>query len=94
MSKQFQIAKQFNAERFTWSTAGGKYRGLAEASELGLRPGEVPYSPVYVDACDAGCTLVNPKKGTCKDFLLESEDSGRWTFQSLDGKVRLTILND
>lgn len=94
MSKPFQTAKQFSAKKFSWDRFPNHVRGYAEASELGLRAGQVPYSQAYTDACDAGLTLVNPIRGTRMDFLLTSEGEQGWSFRSLEGNLHLTIWND
>jgi hypothetical protein len=46
------------SSRFTWSKGTGNF--VAEASELGLRPGQ-GFGRVYDDACDEGLTLVSSK---------------------------------
>lgn len=79
----------FDASKFTWH--GGV--GSCEASTLGLKPGQVPYSEMYTDACDVGMCLYNPKKGTeCKFYLTESTSS-YWRFESADRKI-LAIVWD
>lgn len=94
MSKPFQTAKQFDARKFTWARFPNHTRGYAEASDLGLKAGQAPYSQAYADACDAGLTLINPVRGTRMDFLLASECEQGWSFASLDGKLHLTVWND
>ena len=94
MSKPFETAKQFNAALFSWDTFYNHIRGSVEASTLGLKAGEAPYSQAYMDACDVGCTLVNPKTGTRRDFLLTAESEAGWTFKCLTDNIHLTIWND
>ena len=94
MSKPFQTAKQFDARKFNWDRFPNHIRGYAEASDLGLKAGQAPYSQAYTDACDAGLTLVNPLRGTRMDFLLTSEGEQGWSFRSLEGNLHLTVWND
>ena len=94
MSKPFQTAKQFSAKQFNWDRFPNHVRGSAEASSLGLRAGQAPYSRAYTDAYDEGLTLINPIRGTRMDFLLTSEGEQGWSFRSLDGNLHLTVWND
>jgi hypothetical protein len=86
----------FDASKISWE---GK-KGFVEASDLGLKAGMLPYSPLYDDACDLGLFLFNPKKGTKCLFVLErvmdnnDGDIVYWKFASVDGKIGLTIFND
>ena len=90
MSKPFDTGKMFDASKFYWN----RNRGIADASELGLKAGDVPYSYVYYYECGTGMILHNPKKGTRMDFILDSSDETGWHFKSVDGKVFATIYND
>lgn len=94
MSKPFQTAKQFDARKFNWDRFLNHTRGYAEASDLGLKAGQAPYSQAYTDACDVGLTLINPLRGTRMDFLLTSEGEQGWSFRSLEGNLHLTVWND
>lgn len=90
MNKPFDTGKIFDASKFYWN----RNRGIVDASELGLKAGNVPYCSVYYDACDIGMILRNPKKGTHMDFILDSSDETGWHFKSVDGNVFVTIYND
>ena len=90
MSKPFDTGKIFDASKFYWIDNCG----IADASELRLGVGGVPYSCVYYDAYDVGMILRNPKKGTHMDFFLVEADESKWHFKSVDGKVFVTIYND
>lgn len=87
----------FDASKFNWQDK----EGVADASDLGLKAGMLPYCPLYDDACDLGLVLFNPKKGTKCLFVLTAEvtignesEITAWEFESDDGEIKLTIFND
>jgi hypothetical protein len=103
--KEFDTTKEFDATKFSWDLGVG----VADCSEIGLPPGHHPYVQVYNDAADVGMTLVNPKRGTRKNFVLTETitvegDTVGWKFEStepsimglrkLGGKCAVTIYND
>lgn len=46
---------------------------VAEASELGFKPGQVPYSRLYDDSADVGITLRNPDTGATTHWFCGEE---------------------
>ena len=92
MSKPFTQAKQYSASNFQWSGQ----TGFAEASSLGLKPGEVLHNLAYNDACDEGLTLINLKRNpiTTMDFLYIKYENQAWHYRSLDNRLRLIVWND
>lgn len=51
---------ELNGKKFHWNQ--NFKTGMADASELGFKPGEVPGGQLYDDACDVGITLCNVHK--------------------------------
>jgi|LakMenE01Jun11ns_1017448.scaffolds.fasta_scaffold8153897_1 hypothetical protein len=88
----------FDASKFSWK---GK-EGVADASDLGLKAGMLPYCPLYDDACDLGLKLVNPNNGNECYFVLTDvircqpniDSIAYWQFGSFDRTIKLTIFND
>jgi hypothetical protein len=81
---------------------------VAEASDLGFKPGQSPYGLLYDDACDAGLTLTNPLTGASTHWMLSQEDTDEgdivaWIYKPLPETLRkfpklqhweVHILND
>jgi len=97
--KEFDNTIEFDATKFTWELGCG----YAEASQLGLKPGEVPYVRSYsnCNSYDASMTLVNPKRGTKMEYVLEksivSPNSWAvygWKFRAKGVNSTVTIYND
>ena len=94
-SMKYNFAKQFDASKFSWKGS----EGVACASDLGLKAGQVPYDQLYDDAIDTGLILKSPKTGVEKVFVLVdvtdfNGDTIKWSFMSVDGKLIATIYND
>jgi hypothetical protein len=93
--KEFDKTIEFDASKFTWNLGCG----TTFASDLGLKAGSVPYVQVYNDAADVGMTLVNPKRGTKRDFVLADVltiegDIAAWKFKGVNINADVTIYND
>jgi hypothetical protein len=94
-SMKYNFAKQYDASKFSWKGS----EGVACASDLGIKAGQVPYDQLYDDAIDTGLTLKSPKTGVEKVFVLVgvtdfNGDLIKWSFTSVDGKLIVTIYND
>ena len=87
---KFTTGPEYSAHSFNWK---GKH-GTADASDLRLPPGKVPYGQVYHDAADAGLTLVNNQRNSKVNFIFDSFENGKWKFTSLDKQITITIFND
>jgi len=88
--KRFTHAKQYEATIFNWKGT----KGSADASELGLKPGEVLHYTVYNDSCDEGFTLISSKTRREVDFIHTRTDSSGWYYESTCKKFHLTVWND
>jgi hypothetical protein len=90
------FAKQYDGAKFSWKNG----EGIAVASELGLKAGDVPYDFLYDDSGDVGLTLKSPKTDVVKPFVLvevtkHNGETVKWIFKSLDTpKLIVTIYND
>ena len=87
--------------QFTWrKVSTSRTDGSAEASDLGIRPGELPGKRVWNDAVDVGFYVVSPRTGRKVLFTLQKEDIGdageviAWAFVSEDNSVTIKIFND
>ncbi len=72
---------------------------MVEASTLGGAAGWL--ARVWSDSCDLGFLVRSPKTGAVLLFTLTSEDKGlrdgetqAWTFTSVEGDIRIVVLND
>jgi len=93
------FAKQYDGAKFTWKNG----KGIADASELGIEAGDVPYDQLYdqsVSGMITGLDIKSPKTGVVKRFALVDVViffHGRvvkWIFESLDNpKLIVTIYN-
>lgn len=96
MSKKFDLqVPEYSGKKFIWS----RYKkltgvGVVEASELGLKPGKVPHSQCYSDACDEGIKVKSHRTGKVIECYLSKETAAEWEYKSLCGKVTIIILND
>jgi hypothetical protein len=89
------MIKTFDASKINWINNNGR----VDASDLGLKADEVPYTQ-FDSSNGVGpnsvmvLKLVNKKKGTECIFQLRDSNSCGWGFVSVDGKIGLTIFND
>ena len=96
--KELDNTIEFDATKFTLELGCG----YAEASQLGLKPGEVPFVKSSLSLNDdASMTLVNPKRGTKMEYVLEksiiSPNSWAvygWKFRANGINSTVTIYND
>lgn len=65
--------KQFASESFSIDRASRVM--ISEASDLHVRAGDVPFAPIYDDACDVGCTIQGKQKAA--RFYLAREEKDR-----------------
>lgn len=85
----------FKGSQFIWD----KNIGIAEASALGCRPGQIPGSKIYDDACDHGFTVIGNSRNIL--FLFSGyhqtpgdTDIAGFTYVSECGKFFIKIIND
>ena len=88
------MIKTFDASKIFWINNNGR----VDASELGLKAGEVPYTawtcPVGARVEEGLLKLVNKEKGTECVFQLRDSNNYGWRFESLDRKILLDVFND
>ena len=54
---------------------------VAEASELGYKPGVIPGEQVFPDSCDYGLAVESPKTGRIIRFLFEERDDEKFIYK-------------
>jgi hypothetical protein len=86
-------------QEFTWSHRLGNWHGVADASDLGFKCGQMPYKQVFDDACDVGFEVYSPRTGVTKLFTLVRENTNdwdllSWDFISEDNNFTIRIYND
>jgi hypothetical protein len=92
--KSFDRTREFYASKFSWI---GK-KGSCDLSDLGCKPGQVPFVQVYQDAIDLGLTLIG--KRSKRDFILDHEEVDKegetlwYKLDSTDGMFTITLYND
>lgn len=84
-----------SAKDFTWTGSVG----ATFASDIGYRPGQIPGSRLYDDACDIGFRIAGRNENLIFVYAqdvksLDGTEISGWVYHSLDYRFSVTIYND